>query len=320
MMNRVSVHIVTYNSATDIENCLEAVFQQNYPMEQILVIDNASSDSTVDILEEYLYQGKIHLVKNEINNGFAGAHNQALSMTTSEFVLILNPDVTLHQDYLYHLIKRMNEKPKVGSITGKLFYERTDIMDSTGLLIYRSRRAFERGTGEKDLGQYDQHKEIFGVSGAAALYRREMIQDISIDEEFFDETFFAYKEDVDVAWRARLFGWEAEFVPQAVGFHKRGWGSERKRQAIPLKLRKLSYMNRYFMMLKNESFFWILVHLPYILWFELLSNGYLLLREPKVLLAWKDIFKSVPTMLHRRNEIQARMRKNFREIYRFFRS
>lgn len=109
--------------------------------------------------------------------------------------------------------------------------------------INKARRAFDRGQG-KAANAYDNPNEVFGVSGAAALYSSKMIKQISIDGEFFDEDFFAYKEDVDVAWRARIFGWGAAYVPGAIAYHERGWKTG-SREKQPLFIRQHSFANRH---------------------------------------------------------------------------
>lgn len=285
-MNTVSVHIVTYNSESDIEACIEAVFKQTYPVHEVLVIDNNSVDSTRSILE--LYSDRIQIVGNSSNNGFAAAHNQAIRLTHTDFCLILNPDVTLHPDYLLELFRFIEEKPRnrVGSLTGKLLLKSNPLLvDSCGICMSKARRAYDLGNDES-AAQWSEFREVFGVSGAAALYSRAMINAISYKEQFFDNNFFAYKEDVDVAWRAQLLGWKAVFVPKAIGHHERGWKvGTRKRQSMFV--RRLSYINRYKMIIKNDSLSSICKHIFPIVLYECMSFGYVILREPKILLAWK---------------------------------
>lgn len=301
----VTVQIVTYNSAEDIVECLNAVRQQTYPIEKIVVIDNASKDDTLDRVRSYVEHtdsGNIHLVPNPLNVGFAPAHNQGIRMAQSDYVLVLNPDVELKPDYVKRLVEEMSSNPQIGSATGLLLLKSSpEIVDSTGLDMNGIWRAFDRGAGEP-ADHWEKSGEVFGVSGAAALYRRAMIDDISIKGEFFDEGFFAYKEDVDVAWRAGLFGWKAYYCADAVGTHERGW-KKGSRSAQPLFIRRYSYINRYKMIYKNQSGSRWLKHLPKLLAYELVSHGYILLREPRVLGAWKDFFKHLPDLREKRREI-----------------
>ncbi len=96
------------------------------------------------------------------------------------------------------------------------------ILDSTGHLVFASRRAIDRGERELDRGQYDALTNLFGVCGAAPVYRRKMLEDVRLSDEYFDEDFFAYFEDFDISWRAKLKGWNFGFVPGAIGYHYRG--------------------------------------------------------------------------------------------------
>ncbi|OMC64126.1 glycosyl transferase [Paenibacillus odorifer] len=333
----VSVHIVTYNSADDIIDCLEAVMAQDYPIEKIVVVDNASSDDCAEkvniffnaidkgaffsnSLEELdLFNSQANkeaptsllLIQNQKNTGFAPAHNQAIAATETDYVLVLNPDLTLAPDYISRLIAQMEANPQIGSATGMLLLKADHgSVDSTGLRMNKARRAFDRGAGEP-AELWKQSGTVFGVSGAAAMYSRRMIEDVSVDGEFFDADFFAYKEDVDVAWRAQLFGWKGYYDAEAIGYHERGWKTS-GRSTKPMFIRRISYINRYKMIYKNESartmLKTILVSLPY----EIAAHGYMLLREPKLIVAWKSFFTQLPALKKKRKYIQTivKERKN----------
>lgn len=311
----VSVHIVTYNSSEHIENCLEAVLRQSYPIEQIVVIDNASKDNTIEKLEKW--SEKCSIIQNSMNNGFAGGHNQAIRMTDTDYCLILNPDVVLEPDYVLNTVKSLINHSQAGSATGKLlFKENPTNIDSAGLVINRARRAFDRGAHQPS-DQFEHSEEVFGVSGAAAMYARELIHDISLNDEFFDEDFFAYKEDVDVAWRAQLLGWKAIFEPAAIAYHERGW-KEGGRSSKPLFVRRLSYINRYKMIVKNDRISMLLKHSIPLLVYECLSFTYALVREPKLLGAWTSFFRSYADLKQKRRVIQGKRRVPVREMYRWF--
>ncbi|CAH1059504.1 glycosyltransferase family 2 protein [Paenibacillus pseudetheri] len=309
----VSVHIVTYNSADDIIDCLEAVMAQDYPIEKIVVVDNASSDGCAERVSTFHSTIPktsliLQLIQNQKNTGFAPAHNQAIAATETDYILVLNPDLTLAPDYLSRLIKRMEENPLIGSATGKLLLKADHgLVDSTGLRMNRTRRAFDRGAGEP-ADQWTQSGPVFGVSGAAAMYSRRMINDISIDSDFFDADFFAYKEDVDVAWRAQLFGWHGYYEAEAIGYHERGWKTS-GRNTKPMFIRRISYINRYKMIYKNEPartmLKTILISLPY----ELAAHGYMLLREPQLIVAWKSFFTQLPALKKKRKYIQATLKE-----------
>lgn len=226
MKKTVSVQIVTFNSEDDIENCLKSVINQSYPLQKLIVIDNNSNDDTLLKVQDFK---NVEIIKNEKNVGFAQGHNQGIFMTNTDYVLVLNPDVQLHEKYIEYIVEALEVNSSLGMATGKLYRDMEKrILDSTGIQIKKNRRAIDRGTGEIDTGQYDTKNLIFGVSGAAAIYKREMINSISINQEFFDESFFAYKEDVDVSWRAQILGWGSLFINDAIAMHSRGWKEDKK--------------------------------------------------------------------------------------------
>lgn len=314
-MNTVSVHIVTYNSAEHIDECLQAVFDQKYQINQVVLIDNASKDGTLEKLIRW--SDRCVVIRNAKNNGFAGGHNQAIRLSQSDYFLVLNPDVTLDPGYIRRLIQVMDRDDRIGSATGKLLFKSDrSYIDSTGLVIYKTRRAFDRGATESSEA-YQQSGEVFGVSGAAAMYARRMIEDISINGEFFDEDFFAYKEDVDVAWRAQIMGWKAYFEPTALSYHERGW-KEGGRSSKPLFVRRLSYINRYKMIWKNDQINNVIKNLIPILFYEILSFTYALVREPKLLGAWVSFFRKLPELSKKRRMIQSKRKVTNQDIYKWF--
>lgn len=295
----VSVCIVTYNSGRDIGDCLQAALEQSFPISSIIVVDNASSDNTCEIVEAFQEKG-VKLIRNDVNRGFAGGHNQARSYTESDYVLVLNPDVILDTDYLANIIDFMDNHPEVGSATGQL--RRADdlsVMDSAGIELTADHNARDIASGDS-ISKWCDRQEIFGVSGAAAVYRTAMIKEVAYKGQFFDEDFFAYKEDVDVAWRARHLGWKAWYIPEAKAIHGRGW-KEGGRKSIALFVRKHSYQNRFFTIIKNEPFgkHW-LKFLPVFVAKEVAKLIYILLKEPQLLSCWPFIIKKIPDMIRKR--------------------
>lgn len=253
----VSVAIVTYNSSRFIGPCLGYVLAQDYRDFDVIVIDNASTDDTPERLREF--ENRVHIIRNRENIGFAAGQNQVIASSDSDWVLALNPDVRLSPDFISMAVAAGEQDEQVGSVSGKLLRMSPDfeipaeaILDSTGIYFTPSLRHFDRGSGEPDRGRYQQFEYVFGTSGAAALYRRRMIDDISIRGEFFDSDFFAYREDADVAWRAQLLGWKCLYTPGAVAFHVRSVLPSNRRSVAPL-LNMHSVKNRFLMRLKNTT-------------------------------------------------------------------
>ena len=251
----VSVTIVTYNSGRFIKRCLESVLDQNYPWKEIIVIDNNSTDGTVDILEPF--EDRCRIVYNQENVGFAAAQNQAIELSEAEWILTLNPDVLLLQGFIEALVTAGNLDSKVGTVCGKLLtmtstFDFAPTVDSTGIYFTPNLRHLDRGSLEVDNGHFLNYEYVFGATAAAALYRREMIDDITIDGEFFDSDFFVYREDADVAWRAQLLGWKCLYAPYAKGYHVRS-AFPGNRRALSPEINMHSVKNRFLLRMKNIS-------------------------------------------------------------------
>src|SRR3989338_4533015 len=149
-----------------------------------------------------------------------------------EFLICLNQDAVLTETFVERALKPFHDS-EVAAVQGKVMrlkekkgndFELNGLIDSAGLVMLKNRRIISRGQGEKDRGQYEQAREIFGVDGAVPVYRKSALEDVKIKDEYFDEDFFMYKEDVDLAWRLRLAGWKAVYEPKAVAHHFRGAG------------------------------------------------------------------------------------------------
>src|SRR6476619_2044610 len=253
----VSVTIVTYNSGRFIKRCLESVLAQKYPYTEIIVIDNNSTDGTIDILEQF--EDRCTVVYNSENIGFAAAQNQAIGISNGEWILTLNPDVLLLPNFIQELVDAGRIYPKIGTVCGKLLamtatfdIPAKPLVDSTGIYFNPMLRHLDRGSQEVDNGHYLKHEYVFGATAAAALYRREMIENIALDGEFFDSDFFVYREDADVAWRAQLMGWKCLYAPYARGYHVRKV-LPGNRRALPPEINMHSVKNRFLMRIKNIS-------------------------------------------------------------------
>jgi len=253
----VSVTIVTYDSGRFIKRCLESVLDQKYPFLDVIVIDNCSTDGTTDILEPF--EDRVRIIYNDENIGFAAAQNQAMGLSDSEWVLTLNPDVLLLPDFIEALVHAGNLDPRIGTVCGKLLtmssgfdFPEKPVVDSTGIYFTPTLRHLDRGSLEADNGHYRQYEYVFGATAAAALYRRNMIDDISLDGEFFDSDFFVYREDADVAWRAQLLGWRCMYAPYARGYHVRK-ALPGNRRALPPEINMHSVKNRFLLRMKNIS-------------------------------------------------------------------
>ncbi|MFN0104624.1 MAG: glycosyltransferase family 2 protein [Bryobacteraceae bacterium] len=253
----VSVTLVTYNSGRFIKKCLESVLAQKYSDLELIVIDNASTDGTIDILEQF--EARCLIVYNDENVGFAAAQNQAINMSRGEWVLTLNPDVLLMPGFIQQLVEAGQIHPRIGAVCGKLLTIKSTfempakpVIDSTGMYFTPMLRHLDRGSQLPDGGEYSNFEYVFGATAAAALYRREMIEDVALNGEFFDNDFFVYREDADVAWRHQLLGWRCLYTPYARAYHVRNV-LPGNRRALPAEINMHSVKNRFLMRIKNMT-------------------------------------------------------------------
>ncbi len=321
-MNFVSITIVTYNSGRFIKRCLESVLEQRYEAKEIIVIDNASTDGTIDILEQFA--DRCTIIVNEENTGFAAAQNQAIRLSRGAWILTLNPDVLLLPGFIESLVVAGGLDPEVGTVCGKLlairatfdFHEKP-LVDSTGIYFTPMLRHLDRGSQEVDNGHFTRIEYVFGATAAAALYRAEMIRDIAVDGEFFDHDFFVYREDADVAWRSQLAGWKCLYTPMARGYHVRNV-LPGNRRALPAEINMHSVKNRYLMRIKNISlpmyrrFFWS------ILWRDLIVIGCCLLWEHSSLKAFWFLARNWSSTMRKRKQVMGRKRVSDRYMESWF--
>jgi GT2 family glycosyltransferase len=289
------------------------------------------------------------LLRNVRNRGFSGAHNQGIELALSRwgnqnldrrYILITNPDLEFSPTAIRVLISYMEAHPEVGTCGPKLLRavartdadlemaesSRTDMIDSTGLQIKKSRRVVDRGAGEPDSGQYDNADDVFGLSGACVLYRASVLAAAKVGTEYFDEDFFAYLEDVDLAWRVRSLGFEARLVPQAVAWHYRrvpssprhgwfaSWSARRSRSPF---VNFLSTRNRGWMIIKNDRVIDLIHHLPWWLPYECAKLFASLLSMSQIKGQIASLV-GMPKMLWKRSKIRKTRRAKGQEMRRWF--
>ncbi len=337
---KVAIIIIHYNTPQYVEKCLDAIFAQTCENIEVIFIDNNSPEKEgLEIVKEkYADEKRLKIVANDENLGYAKGANQGIKMAIerenpADYVVITNPDIIYTPTYFEEIIERAEKDKKIAGITGKVFkYDfdrdaKTNIIDTVGIFAYKNRRFIDDGQGLLDEGQFEEEKEIFGVSGACPMYRREALEDVKIFDEYMDEDFFMYKEDVDLSWRFLLFGWKNLFYPKAVAYHGRGTGIYRrffnkdvlKNRAKLSKFQKTySYKNQHLMEKKNElwgnffrDFFPIMLK-------KLGLAFYITVKEPFL---WKSYFqhlKQLPKILKKRKEIMARKKVKAKDMQKWF--
>jgi GT2 family glycosyltransferase len=312
--------IVTWNNASSIEACIKSLLGQTQKPDAVHVYDNASSDNTLAIVERFGEQ--IEIVRNTKNRGFCVGHNSIIQSTRSDFVLLVNPDIVIRPDYLERALEIMRRDSRLGALCGLLLQADAQsdngIIDGTGLLLCRSRRFILRNHGQPQ-AVATTAGEVFGCDGALPLFRRTMIEDISINGSFFDPAFFAHKEDQDVAWRSRLFGWKTVFEPSCVALHPRVFrpGDLGLRRRLNAKMKYHTVKNDLLMLLKNEQLVGFWLDFFHIVPRRLAIMFYALIVEPRSFSAFWYVLRNIRSILAQRKEIQRRRRASAREIRRW---
>ena len=322
-MRLVSINVLNTNEKHYLGRCLDAIAQQTYPNLEVTVLDNASTDGSVEFVRANY--PPVRVIENGRNLGYTGGHNAGFAICSGDYVMPLNTDIFLRPGFVSALVAAIEHRDRIGAAQGKLLrYDpnnpdrpETDQIDSVGVIVRRSRRNFDRAQGEIDRGQYDRPEWIFGAGGSAPLYRREMLEDVRYGDEYFDASFFIYREEVDLAWRAQLRGWCCVYTPAAVAYHVRGF-SPQTRHRQPRRFRRLSFRNRYLMLLKNDTLGNLRRDLGPIAWFEFLQLGHVLLREPHLLRAWGEFLVRAPGAWRKRRQIQSTRTVGDDDIHRWF--
>jgi len=213
----VSIVILNYNGKGFLEACLSSLQRLNYPKEamEIVLVDNGSNDGSTDFVRKKFPD--VEIVELKRNIGFSAGNNVGIKKSKGAFVAILNNDTVVDENWLIEMVKLMLKDPSIGIVAPKiLFAKDPQRINNAGSFPLTNGWVVDRGIYEKDKGQYDQVEEVFAACGAAMLCRRAMLEEVG----GFDERLFAYFEDTDLSWRARLRGWKIVYTPYAVVYHE----------------------------------------------------------------------------------------------------
>jgi GT2 family glycosyltransferase len=303
------VAVVNCRTYADLEECLASIeFQSAQPL-AVLVVDV----EPIERERARLAQRFRRTIWIECpNRGYAAGANRALEWTqqraaAAEYALILNPDVRLEPDFAERILEHMKADRAVVLASGKLVRPE-GLLDSTGIELPRHRRPRDRGSEEPDRGQYDRTEYVFGVSGAALMLRVAAVPDLTLAGELFDEDFFLYHEDTDLAWRAQRLGWKALYVPSARAVHTRRWRRD-QRFEVPAALRRHSFKNHYLQLVKNEELRDGLINLPVTIAWELTRLCFVIARDRELLPAYGQALRLLPRAYAKRRELRERLRQ-----------
>ncbi len=262
---KASVVIPNYNGEKYIETCLDSLLAMQFRDYELIIIDNASTDGSLEMIRGR--KEPMVLIENTKNLGFAAAVNQGIRKAQGEYVALLNNDVEVDDNWLGNLCKAMSRRKNTFAVSSKMlrYYER-DIIDDAGDGYNIFGWAFKIGDGlPKD--RYDNFREVFSACGGAAIYNRRMLNHIGL----FDESFFAYMEDVDISFRARLKGYRIFYDPKSIVFHIGSATSGSKYNEFKI---RLASRNNVFVIWKNMPLPLLIINLPFIIIGELIKIAF----------------------------------------------
>ena len=282
----VSVILVNFNKKDLCLQALHSLCAQTYKTLEIIVVDNGSSDGSTDMIR-HSFPSAV-LLALEKNYYFCAALNKGIHASQGKYVLLLNNDVVLTPEYIEKLVSFLTEHGEYGAVTGKIIRFDGQTIDTTGMLFSYTLKPHERGYNKKNCSQFYQDGPVFGASLAAPLMQRSMLDAIANGDEFFDERFRHYYEDLDIYWRAYQKGWQSYYTAAAVAYHARGKTNKAQtvwtRYYFPqmtVEMQADYIKNRYLTFLKNthgilERMKFIVCMLPY----DIALWGYLLFFRP----------------------------------------
>ncbi len=306
----VSVVVATFNGEEYMGPFLASLEAQTRQSDEIIIIDNSPNTLTQEAIKAT--GTEVRLFPQDHNLDFSAGYNAGMRLSEYEMVLVLNQDMEVDPRMIERLVKWMEDHPRCGAVAPLLLRSESEI-DARGISVKRSRKYSNIDEGRPV--ERISSKQPFGVSGAAILFRRSALHDIAEnggggEQEFFDEQFVAYKEDIDISYRLHHRGWEVSVCEEAVAYHVRTARDEdgdtgviRARKNKNYRINGNSYRNQFWVLLKNEPLANLLLHAPLIVGYELLKTVFIALVEPSTLRILPSLLRGLPKILRKRRYI-----------------
>ncbi|HSR49195.1 MAG TPA: glycosyltransferase family 2 protein [Acidobacteriota bacterium] len=295
MSPNVSLIVINYNGMAWIDDCLRSIMEQDRPAQEVVVVDNASSDGSAERVARQWPQ--VRLLQLSRNVGFAAACNRGIKAASGELVGILNNDLILARDWLKALLQEV--RPPWDLWASRIVLASQPArLDSAGDGMGVVGAAYKHGHGQP-ASQYSQSREVFSPCAAAALYRRSLLEKLG----GFDEDFFLIYEDADLGFRARLAGHRCYYAAGAEVRHRVNASIGRLSESYVYYGRR----NSSYLFWKNMPWPLLLLYLPERFLFECLAAGYFTLkgRGWTVLRAKFDVLRNFPALMRKRRKVQA---------------
>lgn len=326
-MPKVALIQVIYNTREFIPVVFPAVMNQTHKNTEFVVVIAGNQDNSKEYIQEHFPQ--IRIIDPGYNIGFSKGHNFLFEDLDVDFFQLVNPDLVMTETFVEEMLKPFAD-PKVGAVSGKILRydfatkKPTNQIDSTGVVISKSGRGRDRGQHEVDSGQYDTDTNIIAVSGAAAMYRKSALEDVKYENQYFDEDFHTYWEDIDLSWRMINRGWKIKYNPMALAFHGRAASSSpggykkvfafiKHHRAIKPQIKQWNYKNHIFLFIKNSpKWYWQFFAR------EFFYNCFAIVWETKTYAVLPQFFKQLPSMWRKRKHIQKTRKISVEEMEKLF--
>lgn len=255
MKKQMTIVIPNYNGNKYLKNCLDSVYAQSFKDFEVIIIDNASIDGSYEWVQEYR---DIQFKRLDQNYGFSRAVNEGIYLAQGEYVLLLNNDTIMASDFLQEILKEMESHPKAFAVCSKMIqYHNPDLIDDAGDEYTLMGWTRKRGDHEP-ITRYTKSEEVFSACAGAALYRKSILKEIG----YFDENFFAYMEDVDISYRARIYGYENRYCGAAKIHHIGSATSGSRYNAFKV---RLAAQNNIYVPYKNMPLLQLILNSPFLL-------------------------------------------------------
>jgi GT2 family glycosyltransferase len=305
-MRKVSIIIVNWNGLHHLKKCLPTLKKISYPNYEVILVDNASKDKSIEYVKRFY--PKIKLILNSENLGFAGGNNVGYQKATGKYVLFLNNDTEVTKDFLNKLAEKLEEDDSIGGVQSKIrsiIYRNK--LDSVGAFLTNTGFLYHLGYLQRDLKKYDSTTDLYTAKGACMLFRKNVIDKVGL----FDEKFFAYFEETDFCHRVWLAGYSIKYAPESVIYHLIGGTSNKMPNAF---IQFHSFKNRINSYLKNLGKTELWKILPtHIILCELAAIGFIFRGRFDLFLAINKAFywniSNWHETMKERKKIQTKMRK-----------
>jgi GT2 family glycosyltransferase len=316
----VSIIVLNWKGSHLAEMCLGSLYAMCYPNIEVIYVDNASGDGSIEFVGERFPQAR--LIALPENLGYAGGNNAGIRVAGGKYIVLLNQDTEVHPEFITEMVRVAESDPRIGMCNPKmLHYHDKKLINSLGMYLTRNRlQVAHLGDQEIDRGQYESPGEFLAPSGAAGFYRAAMLEQIGL----LDEDLFLYWEDMDIGWRGVLAGWKTAYVPSSILYHIRNEGTRRDGDAA-MRAQYLVHRNRWLVLFKNMQLGTFIKHGLRLVPGDTMTMARSLkayLRErrrPVEILARLDALRMMPGYWKKHREVQRMRRTDEREVLRWIR-